>query len=255
MLVKDKLKYNQFVLDTKKHIQEYETQINSLKKRFSDNEITNQYVALSLITYHIKIINMYFKQNDMYMSYAGSSNKPIMDVVRKVFAEIDNLLKKYFSVIVSGEFSKERTYPKTLDKLNPTRILSLLTQLNISINKLIEGYGITSRYTISVANIYGDICGFMLSMVDFPYYLNHVRDLKHQNYIEIKQTLELVAKMLESSGTMYIDAYHISEDKEQARRALLMINTLETFYRLTNQSGKLPELDRKKQSWERFLSV
>ncbi len=198
---------------------------------------------------------MYFKQNDMYVSYAGSSNKPVMDVIRKIFAEIDNLLKKYFSVVVSGEFSKERTYPKTLDKLNPNRILNLLIQLNTYINKLKEGYGITSRYTISVANIYGDICGFMLSMVDFPYYLNHVRDLKHQNYKDIKQTLELVAKMLDSSSGLYIDAYHISEDKEQARRAIQMLKTLETFYRLTNQSDKLPELDRKKHSWERFLSA
>ncbi|MGL5956888.1 MAG: hypothetical protein ACRC0X_09900 [Brevinema sp.] len=251
----NKLQYDQFVLTKKKEIQEYKQQISNLQSQFTQNENVNRYICLAMITYELKIIEIYFRQHNLYESLLDTYNKNNLDHIRKIFSEIIILLKQHFVVSLSHEFSKTQDYLQELDKLTPQRILNLLSQMEYLCSNLKISYGHTSKYIISITNIYGDICGFGLNIIDFPKYLNAIRDLRHPEYNSIQNLLELMVTILDRASTFYMDAYNTAgDDKELVRKAIQVLSLLETYYRITKQNSLLPELERKKQSWERGLS-
>ncbi|MGL4676785.1 MAG: hypothetical protein ACRCWI_03860 [Brevinema sp.] len=250
----NKPQYEQFVLTKAKERQEYERQISDLQSQFTQNKNINRYVCLAIITYQLKIIELYFQQQHLYESLLDTHNKSNLDRIRKIFSEIIILLKQYFTVSLSNEFSKIPEYLPELTKLTPKRIFNLLSQLEYFCDNLKTSYGYTSKYINAITELYGDICGFTLNIIDVPQYLNVIRDLRHPEYHSINELLELMVTMLEKSSTLYIDTYNISKDnKEFVRKAIQILNILITYYRITRKDALLPELERKKKSWERHL--
>lgn len=250
-----RLQYNQFVLTNNKKIKEYNDLIHNLESKFSNNQISNRYTALAIVTFQLHIISLYVQQDDEYSLLFEGHNKSILEDSRKIFGEIFMLLKTYFSLQISNEFSKTEEYISELKHLTPQRLLNLISQLEFLCIQLKQKYGPTSKYIISIASIYGNICGFTLNIIDFPKYINIARNLSHEDYTSVKELLQLFEKMLEIGSTLYIDAYQISiDDKDQVRKALTLLGSLETYSRLIGHKELLEQLERKKHSWERYLS-
>ncbi len=259
MPTEDKLKYDQFAQTTKDSIAEYQSNISKLKTQLGGSESQNRYVCLAIATYQLRIASAYLKLNDMHISLFESSNNNVLESARKTFSEIILLLKTHFDMTLARGFAKNPEYLEELTHLTSQRKLSLLTQFEYLCSHLRDAYGSSSKFLVSLANLYGDTCGFTLNIINIPKCFKVMRDLQHPEYNTIKSLLNLIEKMFTDASQLFMDVHNMTlsesnDSKENIGKALRLLDILEAYYRLAGKQDNLSELHRKQQTWERFLS-
>lgn len=247
----EKIQYEMFVQQQHQTINQNMNYIKSLQDQSQDNNIS-PYACIAITTYYLKNIAILFDINNKYYSLHNKNNEGTLDEIRKIFNTILRNLKEVFGISITSRITNNSN-TKNLDLLTPKRLLNLITKLELYCKKLKDSYGLKSKYHNIIANIYGGICGFAINSINFKIYLSRVRDLKDPESKEIRSLLDLTYKLLEQSATLYMDTFTLTNDVSMINKGIMTLEVLEKFCRLSNITQILPELVRKKQSWERIL--
>ncbi|MGL4393918.1 MAG: hypothetical protein ACRCS8_01655 [Brevinema sp.] len=249
-----KARYEMAKLEVENKIKFTQEKLKYLTKELKhDKSASDLYTLLAVMVYHISIIEMYFDQNKIYHSFYDRNSEPLLDKIRKEFVSAFTLTGSFFG----------RKPPQTLlepllplaeaQKITAKRLLNLFTKMVRSAEKLKKEYGINSRYVNSLADIYGDVCYFILHIVDFRYYFNKVRDLSDEEYADIKDLLDFVGDLLIKVTDNYKEAFNMNKSQAFIEKSLELLDFSEKYYRSTNDN-RIADLGRKKEMWERHLN-
>ncbi|MGL4389170.1 MAG: hypothetical protein ACRCTJ_07250 [Brevinema sp.] len=223
-----------------------------LQELKQERNVNNLYTLLAITIYHSSIIELYFEQNQIYYSFYERNNEPILDKIRKEFVGMSTLTREFFGRKIPQTLHEISIPLAEAQKITPKRLLNLFNKIILLWDKLKKHYGINSRYINTLADIYGDICFFILNIVDFKYYLIKVRNINDSEYHEIKNLLDFIGNFLIKVTENYKEAYNMVNSKNFVLHSLEILAFSEKFFRATNDK-RLSDLGRKKEMWERNL--
>lgn len=247
-----KLAYQNFISKSNEEIDVNLHHIKKLKLEITDDKALNRYIIIAIFTYQLKIIDLYFQQNSMHIKIYQKKHDATLDKIRKLFTEIIRLMQDHFIMNTYPEWSQNKEYLNSLNQLTPQRMLTFISQLEHLSMMLRQEYGISS-YTNVTADIYGAICRFSYNNLNIPLYLTIMKDLTHPNNLIVKNLMGFMFDMFHKGSTLYIDTFYLTSDKQMITKGLQILEVIISYYRITNNNQDLPEIIRKKQSWERQL--
>ncbi|MGL4561035.1 MAG: hypothetical protein ACRCV0_01930, partial [Brevinema sp.] len=113
--------------------------------------------------------------------------------------------------------------------------------------------GLKSRYLNNLANMYGDMCSFILNIIDFKQYFNRIRDIADEEYLYIKNLLDFISNFLIKVADNYMETHNITDSKTFVADSIEILSFTEIYFRM-RKDNRLSEVIRKKQTWERLLN-
>ena len=251
---KNKMKYEIFAQQSKSELSKNKQHIVTLQSHLSNNINQNRYIYIAIVTHQIKEVDLLFKLNDHYNELLKRNNDSILEDIRKNFSTLLAELKTCFDIGVHSDFIKNEDPLVDIVVITPKRLLNLLTSMEKNCTKLRIAYGPTSKYNKTMLNIYEDVCGFTINVINLKKYLSLVRDLSNPAYSSIRNLLDFSSEILEKTVDLYMETYKVTLDEGLISRGIIILESLETVYRLSNLDEELEDTTRKKQAWERLLN-
>ncbi|MGL4562766.1 MAG: hypothetical protein ACRCVW_02785 [Brevinema sp.] len=254
MLENIKTKYEMAKLDIEQKLLFQQEKLKLISKELKkDQGFKNSYTIIAMVVYHLSIIELYFEQNDIYMSFYQRNSEPILDKIRKEFSSIFSLTGDFFGRKIPNNLTENSSAISELEKFTPKRILNLVTKMDLLYDKLKLSYGLKSRYLNNLANMYGDMCSFILNIIDFKQYFNRIRDIADEEYLYIKNLLDFISNFLIKVADNYMETHNITDSKTFVADSIEILSFTEIYFRM-RKDNRLSEVIRKKQTWERLLN-
>jgi hypothetical protein len=249
-----KVAYSDEVKDIKKEVDHYTKLLNEIASKKKKNENLAGYYNIESVMYHLKIINYYFKMNDLSVEMLGIKNNKFLDTARSDFSKILAIMIETVGKDIDRSLKENDDYLEKISRINPKQILDLLRNLDQCMLGLKNRYGEDSKWKWSFVELQAKMAVIIKNITPFSD-IAKLRDPRVEFFYERRDLMQYCKDSLTESAKQYRGKYEMAgKARDDLKKSIEYLSALRKIHLLFKEEADAAKLkttiDAAKQALE-----
>ncbi len=252
--VEDKLKYQEEIKRIKGLIVNRMARLTKLEKDINEDSYSfENYYHIAISNEHLEICRLSCEMSKTSEVYMKKKNDDFLNDARKTYFKALIEFEKFLGNFVDEPLHEKQEILKSLDKLNPKRVLNIIKKLQIILKMIEDGYGENSKYKWSFVDMYGRYVTIFKNLLDYKRLsINSPTDAYFAENVEL---LNMIKIDLQAISHKFREKYMLgTKEVVDIKQA---INFQEALRKINSLLGSQEEVGTSKktiESWNQMLN-
>ncbi|MES0488712.1 MAG: hypothetical protein ABUK01_01890 [Leptospirales bacterium] len=239
-----KRRYNDRISEQKKAIAEIDKDIAAIKKAMGQNEKLQPFFYIGIVSKMLRQINLNLDMNDMSERMMGIKNNNYLDTAKRMVGKIFQEIEPVVTMNVDAPLNHNREELDKLKPFTPKQRLNFYKHIQKTIQRLIKGYGESTKWKWSFPELWGKLAITLKNMTDYRE-MQAIRDPREEFFYDRQELLNTVKETLFDASSQYRSKFEIST--KSTNDLVYAMKMLEDLRRIASMTGDM-ELSKKCKS-------
>ena len=249
-----KVAYSDEIKDIKKEVDHYTKLLNDIAAKKKKNANLAGYYNIESVMYILKILNYYFKMNDLSVEMLGIKNNKYLDTARSDFSKILALMIETVGKDLDRSLKDNDEYLEKISRINPKQILGILRDIDKAMLGLKNRYGEDSKWKWSFVELQAKMAVVIKNITPFSDIARY-RDPRVDFFYDRRDLMQLCKDNLTEAAKQYRGKYEVAgkarDDIKNSIEFLSALRKIHVLFKEEAESAKLKTtIDAAKQALE-----
>ncbi|MDH4127295.1 MAG: hypothetical protein OEV44_00975 [Spirochaetota bacterium] len=249
----DKLNYQNEIKDLKSKIADKKGNIGKLEKEMKDDSYgLEKYYQIAIANEYLEMVHISCEMSKVSENYLKKKSDDFLNDGRKTYFKALIELEKVVGNFVDNPLHENQDILKTINKVDPKRVLNLINKLKNTLKLIEDGYGENSKYKWSFVDMQGRYITVFKNFLDYKRL--SVNDPRDPYFAENVQLFNMIKLYLQEVSYRFRDKYMVgTKEVVDIKQG---INFQEALRKITSLLGTQEESETAKktiESWKQML--
>ncbi len=238
----EKAAYNDEIKDIKTIVDDYNKKVNELLVKKRSMSRIEGYYNFEIVTYLIKIINLYLKMNDLSLEMLNIKNEKFLNEARKEFYKVLQMLEEIVGSDIDRSLRENDEYLNRIDRLNPRQILDVVQRIDSVFLSLRNKVGEGSKWKWSFVELQARVAVIIKNITNFSD-LAKYRDPREEFYRDRQMMMSMCKEGLAEAAKQYRTKYELSgKAREDLKKSIDLLSALRKIHVIFGESEEAEKI-------------